>query len=72
MMNDRLDEVIKDIKKQNDEWSLLIIKYAVLYCYENKEKIAAMMPNDIDVVANVIYDNMQEILQEIRKRNMND
>ena len=31
-----------------------------------------MMPNDIDVVANVIYDNMQEILQEIRKRNMND
>ena len=30
MVNDRLDEVIKDIKKQNDEWSLLIIKYAVL------------------------------------------
>ena len=53
----------------NDEnWDKLVIKYTVIYCYENKEKFAALMPSDLDKLEQVIFEN----LQSIKDKNLQD
>lgn len=47
---------------ENDEqWDKLLIKYAVRYCYDEKEKFAMLSPDDLDDLEQTIFDNMQKI-----------
>lgn len=46
----------------NDEnWDKLVIKYTVLYCYENKEKFADLIPAELGLLETVIFENLQKI-----------
>ena len=46
----------------NDEnWDKLVIKYTVLYCYENKEKFAELIPDELGLLETVIFENLQKI-----------
>ena len=60
-------DMIKEIREQEDEWNFLVIKYALWHCYENKEKIASMIPPDINGIANEILGNLQEIQRNARR-----
>ena len=60
-------DMIKEIREQEDEWNFLVIKYSLWHCYENKEKIASMIPPDIDGIANEILGNLQEIQRNARR-----
>ena len=46
----------------NDEnWDKLVIKYTILYCYENKEKFAKLIPAELGLLETVIFENLQKI-----------
>ena len=47
--------------EHDENWDKLVIKYTLLYCYENKEKFAELMPPDLNDLADVIFGNLQRI-----------
>ena len=47
--------------ESDEKWDRLLIKYTIIYCYENKEKFAALMPNELDALEQTIFENMQRI-----------
>ena len=45
----------------DDNWDKLVIKYTILYCYENKEKFAELIPDELGLLETVIFENLQKI-----------
>ena len=45
----------------DENWDKLVIKYTVLYCYENKEKFADLIPAELGLLETVIFENLQKI-----------
>ena len=60
-------DIIERTREQDAEWNFLVIKYVLFHCYENKEKIAYMIPSEIDGMANEILGNLQEIQRNARR-----
>jgi len=52
--------MVKEMES-DEKWDRLLIKYTIIYCYENKEKFAALMPNELDALEQTIFENMQRI-----------
>ena len=49
------------IMGNDDNWDKLVIKYTILYCYENKEKFADLIPAELGLLETVIFENLQKI-----------
>ena len=62
MKNEKdFDRLLNQENESNEKWDKLVIKYTIIYCYENKEKFADLMPSDLDKLEKVIFENLQAI-----------